>query len=69
MNNTAEFLAGCVHNPYAAGTATIDIARGIDLHAIGNTRLIAAQFGENAVGVFCERAAGRGLMPESSMSC
>ena len=54
-----SFLPVRIHDPDAARAAAIDIARGIDLHAVGNAGFVAAQVGEHAVGLFRERAVGR----------
>src|SRR3954452_23863015 len=39
VHDTAELLAGRVHDPNAASTAAIDVALDIDLHAVGHARL------------------------------
>src|ERR1700676_2172296 len=48
MHDAAELFALRVHDPDPAGAAAIDIAFDIDLHAVGDAGLIAAQIDEDA---------------------
>src|SRR6202043_799611 len=61
VDDTAELLALRVHDPDPAGAAAIDIPFDIDLHAIWDAGLAAAQIGKDAVGVLGERAVGQQL--------
>src|SRR5205814_4224633 len=61
VDDTAELLAVPVHDPDPAGAAAIDIAFDIDLHAVGDAGLGAAQIGKDPVGVLRERAVGQQL--------
>ena len=42
VDDAPELLSRGIEDPDTAGAATIDIALGIDLHAVGNARLGAA---------------------------
>src|SRR5215471_1407395 len=59
VDDAAELLPPRIHDPDPAGAAAIDIALHVDLHAVGNPGLAAAQVGEDAVGVLGQGAAGQ----------
>ena len=59
VDDAAQLLAVRVHDPYSARSAAIDVAFHIHFHAVGNTRLIAAQIDKDAVGLLGERAVGQ----------
>src|SRR5271170_6932168 len=61
VDDAAELLALRVHDPDPTGATAIDIALDIDLHAVGDAGLAAAQIDKDAVGVLCERAVGQQL--------
>src|SRR5882762_4383323 len=50
VDYATQLLAMWVHDPKPARSAAIDIPLDIDLHAVGNTGLRAAQVNEDAVG-------------------
>ena len=50
-------VGSMIHSP--PGAAAIDIALDVHLHAVGNAGLVAAQVGEDAVGLLRERAVGQ----------
>src|SRR2546430_1627075 len=52
----AQLFAVWIHDPKPARSTAIDIALDIDLHAIGNPGLAAAQINKDAVGLFREGA-------------
>ena len=58
VHDAAELLALRIHDPYPAGAAAIDVAFDIDLHAVGDAGLVAAQIDEDPVGLLGERAVG-----------
>ena len=58
VNYAAHLFAVWIHDPKPARSAAIDIPFDIDLHAVGNPRLAAAQINEDAVGLFREGAVG-----------
>src|SRR5215468_11663514 len=49
VHDAAELLALRVEDPDAARAAAIDVAGRVDLHAVGDAGLAAAQIGEHAV--------------------
>src|SRR5262245_29825046 len=59
VNDAPEFLAPGVHDPDAPGTAAIDVALDVYLHAVGDAGLGAAQVGEDAVRVPGQGAVGQ----------
>src|SRR5580693_5300717 len=61
VDDAAELLALWVQDPDPAGPAAIDISFDIDLHAVGDAGLAAAQIGKDPVGVLGERAVGQQL--------
>src|SRR6266436_8642154 len=46
VDDAAQLLAVRVHDPYSARPAAIDVAFHIQLHAVGNAGLVAAQIGK-----------------------
>ncbi len=61
MHNAAQLFPRRIHDPYSAGSATIDIPFLVDLHAVGDAGLIAAQVGKDVVSVFRKCAIGHYL--------
>src|SRR5215472_8192680 len=57
VHDAAELLALQVEDPDAARAAAIDVAGRIDLHAVGDAGLAAAQIGERAVALLGKNAA------------
>src|SRR5215468_33687 len=57
VHDAAELLALQVEDPDAARAAAIDVAGRVDLHAIGDAGLAAAQIGEHAVALLGKNAA------------
>src|SRR5262249_61414326 len=54
--DAAELLARRIEDPQAAGAAAKDVAGAIDLHAVGNPALAAAEIGEYLVGLLRQQA-------------
>ena len=46
VNDAAELLTIRIHDPDPPGSAAIDIAFDVNLHAVGDTGLVAAQIGK-----------------------
>src|ERR1700738_1371015 len=59
VNYAAQLFAVWIHDPKPACSAAIDIPFDIDLHAVGNPGLAAAQINKDAVGLFREGAVGQ----------
>jgi hypothetical protein len=51
MDDAAELLALRIEYPYSARTAAIDVASAVNLHAVRDTGLGAAEFREHSVGL------------------
>jgi hypothetical protein len=56
VDDATELLAVWIHDPKPARSTATDIALNIDLHAVGNTGLGAAQINKHMVGLFREGA-------------
>src|SRR5205807_5319939 len=59
VHDATELLALGVEDVEPAGAAAVNVAGGIDLHAVGAARLGSAQVGKNAIGLAQECAVRR----------
>src|SRR2546422_9856 len=59
VDDAAELLAPWIHDPDASGSAAVDVAFDIYLHAVGDAGFVAPELGEDPIRLLRERAVGQ----------